>query len=234
MAYGAGGIERLERGKPFSIPSRSLEDLSTALTKAACIQAMRERRALDVPVSATGDPDMLNPFMRAAPAVLKPCLRAKRDEMRRDKDFNDLLDRREVAEEQEEALVRRNLPALATLRHDTINHGQEMGWHNLSNETKKTSRDVRQVEQLSQDNSQEPEPLCRQPKTPRWRQICNQAITFGIPRAAIQRQLASVTQSLLCAVQRHNPRENVPRIPNTPIQRHNSPLLPQNSRAKDK
>ncbi|XP_052631213.1 uncharacterized protein LOC128136111 [Harpia harpyja] len=125
VAYWAGGIDVLERGEPLLIPIKSLNELSTAITKAACIQAMHECGPLNVPISAVVDPDMLKPLIKGAPAMLKPYLIAKRDEIRRDADFNALLAIREAADDEEEALVQRNLPTWATLMHDIINHGRK-------------------------------------------------------------------------------------------------------------
>ncbi|KAM9591119.1 uncharacterized protein ACIBXB_006056 [Morphnus guianensis] len=165
VAYWAGGIDVLERGEPLLIPIKSLNELSTAITKAACIQAMHERSPLNVPISAIVDPDVLKPLIKGAPAMLKPYLIAKRDEIRRHTDFNALLAIREAADDEEEALVQRNLPTWATLMHDIINHGQEMGWDDLSDETKKTSRNVRQLKQSTQDNPPVQEPTDHQSKT---------------------------------------------------------------------
>ena len=42
------------------MPMKSLDELSTAITKAACIQVVHEQGPLNVPVSAAVDHDMLN------------------------------------------------------------------------------------------------------------------------------------------------------------------------------
>ncbi|KAK4810566.1 hypothetical protein QYF61_004529 [Mycteria americana] len=55
VAYWAGGIDTMERGEPSIIPIKSLSELSTAVTKAACIQAMHKRGSHDVPLSAAVD-----------------------------------------------------------------------------------------------------------------------------------------------------------------------------------
>uniref|UniRef100_A0A8C3KK66 Uncharacterized protein n=1 Tax=Calidris pygmaea TaxID=425635 RepID=A0A8C3KK66_9CHAR len=70
VAYWAGGADILERGEPSLIPI-----LPTAITKAACIQAMHEKGQHDIPLSATVDFEMLKPLIRGAP-------------IRRDTEFN--------------------------------------------------------------------------------------------------------------------------------------------------
>ena len=52
---------------------------------------MHERAPHDVPLSTTVDFAMLKPLIRGAPTVLKPYLIAKRDEIRRDTEYNALL-----------------------------------------------------------------------------------------------------------------------------------------------
>lgn len=78
-AYWAGGIDILERGEPLLIPIRSVDELSTAITKAVCIQAMHKCGSFVVPISATIDYAMLKPLIKGTPAMLKPYLVAKRD-----------------------------------------------------------------------------------------------------------------------------------------------------------
>ena len=126
VAYWAGGIDLLE-GEPLFIPIRSLDELSTASIKAACIQAMQERGPIEIPILATESYDMLKPLIKGAPDALKPHLIAKSDEIKRDTDYNALLAIREVADEQDKILAQRNLPTWAILMHDIINHGREMG-----------------------------------------------------------------------------------------------------------
>ena len=90
VAYWAGGIDAFDQGEPSMIPIRSLSELSTAITKAACIQSMNKRgESSDTPISATVDYTMLKPLIRGAPAILKPYLIAKRDEIKRDREQNE-------------------------------------------------------------------------------------------------------------------------------------------------
>uniref|UniRef100_A0A8C3K6U7 Uncharacterized protein n=1 Tax=Calidris pygmaea TaxID=425635 RepID=A0A8C3K6U7_9CHAR len=69
VAYWAGGVDILERGEPSLIPIESLSELPTAITKAACIQAMQEKGQHDIPLSATVNFEMLKPLIRGAPAT---------------------------------------------------------------------------------------------------------------------------------------------------------------------
>lgn len=110
VAYWAGGIDISERGEPLLIPIKSLNELSTFITKAACIEAMHEHDHLNVPIPATVHHAMLKLLIKGATAVLKRYLIAKRDGIRRDTNFNVLLAMRDTALDLEEALVHRNLP----------------------------------------------------------------------------------------------------------------------------
>ncbi|KAK4810621.1 hypothetical protein QYF61_007358 [Mycteria americana] len=121
VAYWAGGIDSMERGEPSIIPIKSLSELSTAVTKAACIQAMHKRGSHDVPLSATVDFAMLKPLIRGAPAILKSHLVAKRDEIKKDTEHNEGLgDNAQTA--------RKQLPTWADLMHGIVNYSREMGW----------------------------------------------------------------------------------------------------------
>ncbi|KAK4807063.1 hypothetical protein QYF61_018404 [Mycteria americana] len=121
VAYWAGGIDTMERGEPSIIPIKSLSELSTAVTKAACIQAMHKRGSHDVPLSATVDFAMLKPLIRGAPAILKSHLVAKRDEIKKDTEHNEGLgDNAQTA--------RKQLPTWADLMHGIVNYSREMGW----------------------------------------------------------------------------------------------------------
>ncbi|KAK4815931.1 hypothetical protein QYF61_010188 [Mycteria americana] len=123
VAYWAGGIVTMERGEPSIIPIKSLSELSTAVTKAACIQAMHKRGSHDVPLSATVDFAMLKPLIRGAPAILKSHLVAKRDEIKKDTEHKEGLgDNAQNAHKQ--------LPTWADLMHGIVNYSREMGWHN--------------------------------------------------------------------------------------------------------
>lgn len=64
-------IDILERGEPLLVPIRSLNEISIAVTKAACVQTMHEHEPTDVPLSATVDYDILKLLIKGAPAVLK-------------------------------------------------------------------------------------------------------------------------------------------------------------------
>uniref|UniRef100_A0A8B9NK43 Uncharacterized protein n=1 Tax=Accipiter nisus TaxID=211598 RepID=A0A8B9NK43_9AVES len=234
VAYWARGIDVLERGEPLLIPIKSLNELSTVITKAACIQAMHERDPLNVPISAIVDPDMLKPLIKGAPAMLKPYLIAKRDEIRRDANFNALLAIREAADNKEEALVQRNLPTWATLMHDILNHGREMGWDDLSGEPKKTSRNVRQLKQSTQDIPRVQEPTDHQSRTQKCRELYSQVLLLCIPRIAIQRQSASTIQSLVHTFQKYNDDTQKVNAPNTqtptpPPRGSNNPFPPKDT-----
>ena len=109
----------MELGEPSIIPIRSLNELSTAITKAACIQAMHQREANDIPISATIDYAMLNPLLRGALAVLKPYLIAKWDEITRDTEHCEGLGDNDRHNQ---------LPAWAELINNIVNHAREMGW----------------------------------------------------------------------------------------------------------
>lgn len=78
VAHWAGGIDVLERGKPLLIPIKSLNTLSAAFTRAACIQAMHQCDSTDAPNSAPVTPAMLKPLIKGAPATLKPFLLQER------------------------------------------------------------------------------------------------------------------------------------------------------------
>uniref|UniRef100_A0A8B9FBA2 Uncharacterized protein n=1 Tax=Amazona collaria TaxID=241587 RepID=A0A8B9FBA2_9PSIT len=72
VAYWAGESDPQERGEPLSIQTTSYFDLAEAVQKAACIQAMYNRDDLrKSPMSATIDPDRLNPLIRGFPDCLK-------------------------------------------------------------------------------------------------------------------------------------------------------------------
>ncbi|KAM9510009.1 uncharacterized protein ACIB01_019668 isoform 1-T2 [Guaruba guarouba] len=72
VAYWAGGLDPRERGEPLSIQTTSYSDLAEAVQKAACVQAMYNRDDLQKsPMSATIDPDRLNPLVRGFPDCLK-------------------------------------------------------------------------------------------------------------------------------------------------------------------
>ncbi|KAK4810669.1 hypothetical protein QYF61_007469, partial [Mycteria americana] len=121
VAYWAGGIDSMEQGEPSIIPIKSLSELSTAVTKAACIQAMHKRGSHDVPLSATVDFAMLKPLIRGAPAILKSHSVAKRDEIKKDTEHNEGLgDNAQNAHKQ--------VPTRADLMHSIVNYSREMGW----------------------------------------------------------------------------------------------------------
>ncbi|KAK4811127.1 hypothetical protein QYF61_019758 [Mycteria americana] len=121
VAYWAGGIDTMEGGEPSIIPIKSLSELSTAVTKAACIQAMHKRGSHDVPLSATVDFGMLKPLIRGAPAILKPHLVAKRDEIKKDTEHNEGLgDNTQTAHKQ--------LSTWADLMQGSVNYSRDMGW----------------------------------------------------------------------------------------------------------
>lgn len=82
-AYWAGGIDPREREELTAISIRALNELSTAVTKAACIQAMNDKGEHgNYLVSAPTDPQAMKPLTQGAPTVLKPYLITKKDETR--------------------------------------------------------------------------------------------------------------------------------------------------------
>jgi len=84
VAYWAGEIDAMEQAEPPPlITIRSLNELSAAITKAACTQAMHKQEPNDIPISATIDYTTLKPLLREALAVLKPYLIAKQGEIKR-------------------------------------------------------------------------------------------------------------------------------------------------------
>ncbi|KAK4828030.1 hypothetical protein QYF61_022807 [Mycteria americana] len=126
VAYWAGGIDALDQGEPSMIPIRSLNELSTAVTKATCIQAMHKcGESGDTPISATVHYTMLKPLIRGAPSILKPYLIAKQDEIKRDTEQNEEFGGDDP---------HRQLPTWAELMHGIVNHGHEMGWDDLLTE----------------------------------------------------------------------------------------------------
>ncbi|KAK4806399.1 hypothetical protein QYF61_016249 [Mycteria americana] len=93
VACWAGGTDALDRGEPSIIPIRSLSELSTAVTKAACTQAMHKHgEPNDTLIPATVEYTMLKPLSRGALAILKPYLIAKQDEIKRDREQNEEFD----------------------------------------------------------------------------------------------------------------------------------------------
>lgn len=133
-AFWAGGINVLERGEPLLIPSRSINEFSTAFTKAACIQAMHQHDSTDAPISTPVTPAMLKLLIKGAPAALKHFLIAKRDEIHRNLSFNELInliqaikESKSRVDEEEDETGCREVPIWAILMHKTINYMREMG-----------------------------------------------------------------------------------------------------------
>lgn len=118
VAYWAGRIDATEWGEPSTIPIRSLNELSTAITKAACTQAVHKHESYDIPISATSDYAMLKPLLREAPAVLKRYLIANWDEIKRDTEHNEGLGDNDPCNQ---------LPTWKELIHDIVNRACEMG-----------------------------------------------------------------------------------------------------------
>ena len=79
----------------------------------------------DTPISATVDYTMLKPLIRGAPAILKPYLIAKQDEIKRDTEHNEELGGDDP---------HRQLPTWAELMYSIVTHGHEMGWDDPSTE----------------------------------------------------------------------------------------------------
>ena len=85
------------------------------------MQAMHERGPHDVSLSATVDFTMLKPLSRGAPAIAKPHLVARRDEIKKDTEHSERLgDNAQNA--------RKQLPMWAELVYDVVNYSREMGW----------------------------------------------------------------------------------------------------------
>ncbi|KAK4806361.1 hypothetical protein QYF61_016211 [Mycteria americana] len=110
VACWAGGIDALDRGETSVIPIRSLSELSTAVTKAACTQAMHKHgEPNDTLIPATVEYTMLKPLSRGALAILKPYLIVKQDETKRDREQNEEFDSDDP---------HRQLPTRAELMHE--------------------------------------------------------------------------------------------------------------------
>lgn len=121
---------------------------------------MHQRCPVDVAISALGDPAILRPLIKGAPAALKPFFIAKQDEMQRDLSLNELISLTRAVDFNEEAeLVRREVPTWAVLMRETIKHAQEMGWDEIPAEMKNTGCSVRQTEQSHQNGSENQNPL---------------------------------------------------------------------------
>ncbi|KAK4806261.1 hypothetical protein QYF61_013405 [Mycteria americana] len=228
VAYWAGGIDTMERGEPSIIPIKSLSELSTAVTKAACIQAMHKRGSHDVPLSATVDFAMLKPLIRGAPAILKPHLVAKRDEIKKDTEHNEELgDNTQNAHKQ--------LPTWADLMHGIVNYSREMGWDDAPAEKQNLKspggdHKVRPIKRGTETRSKgnkfkTPQTESREQRNELWRN----ALALGIPRAAIQGQPTGIILSLIEAFQKRDNGERKERISTPPAphpRRGDNPFLP--------
>ncbi|KAK4828563.1 hypothetical protein QYF61_027532 [Mycteria americana] len=203
VAYWTGGIDSMERGEPSIIPIKSLSELSTAVTKAACIQATHKQGPHDVPLSATVDFAMLKPLIRGDPAILKPHLVAKRDEIKKDTEHNEGLgDNAQNAHKQ--------LPAWAELMYNIVDYSQAMGWDDAPAEKQNLKpwggdhkdRPVKRgMETRSKGNKfKNPHTESRKQRNELWRN----ALALGIPRAAIQGQTTGVVLSQTEAFQKRN------------------------------
>lgn len=118
----------MEHGEPSVVLIKSLSELSTVVIQTACIQAMHEQGPYDVQLSATEDFAMLKPLIRGAPAILKPYLVEKRDEIKRNIEYN----------KKQGNNAPKQLPAWVEIMHSTVNYSREMGWdpnglHQLKN-----------------------------------------------------------------------------------------------------
>lgn len=63
VAYWAGRMNNTESGESVSIPMPSSDDVTMAVTKAACIQAMHDRANRNIPISAEVDPERMRPLI---------------------------------------------------------------------------------------------------------------------------------------------------------------------------
>lgn len=191
------------RARGGEVPGESLDEASVGVTKAACTQAMHERAPRDLPVSTTVRFAILKPPIRGAPAVLKPYLIAKQDEIKRDTEYNALA----AVEADGNAAPRaiRHLPARAEPLQDSINHRGETGRDDVSSGTRNTGRSVRQVKQPPQSGSRELKPIDRRSRV--WDErdeLWRQALAVGVPRAAPHRQPTGVILSLMKAFQKQD------------------------------
>ncbi|KAK4818861.1 hypothetical protein QYF61_020080 [Mycteria americana] len=235
VAYWAGGIDSMEQGEPSIIPIKSLSELSTAVTKAACIQAMHKRGSHDVPLSATVDFAMLKSLIRGAPAILKSHLVAKRDEIKKDTEHNEGLgDNAQNAHKQ--------LPTWADLMHGIVNYSREMGWDDAPAEKQnlkpqggdhKVRPIKRETETRSKGNKfKNPQTESREQRN----ELRRNALALGIPRAAIQGQPTGIILSLIEAFQKRDNGERKDHISTPPAphpRRGDNPFLPLREELQD-
>lgn len=223
------GMDVQERGEPLETPINSLFEFSPAISKAACIQAMHEHRPMNAPITAAVDYNML---IKEASALLKPYLLAKQVEIRRDAAFNAQLIRGGGA-----ALNPREITTQAAKLHSVINLAREMGWNDLPSNTKHTGYNVRQTN-CSQERGHTDHP----PKSQRWKELCNHALSLGNPKAVLQRQSVINIQSLTDAFMKRNDKNQEEHTPNTQTlalvpasapSRNSNPFSSQNQNSKN-
>lgn len=84
VAYWAGGIDPWDRRKSTAVPVRSEREVSTAVTKAACLQAMNDRGAHgNNPIAASLDSQAMRPLIKGASTALEQYFIAKKHEIRK-------------------------------------------------------------------------------------------------------------------------------------------------------
>ncbi|KFV00196.1 hypothetical protein N340_03542, partial [Tauraco erythrolophus] len=119
-AYWAGGINPQERGDPLIITTKGLSDLASSVQKAACVQAIYNRKlGTRSPMSAPIDPERLTPLIRGLPASLQLYLLAMQDRLQADVARNAGLPRW-----QQPAPI----PSWTDLLRDLISYGRRVGW----------------------------------------------------------------------------------------------------------
>lgn len=201
VAYWAGGTDPQDRGEPTAISVRTLSELFTAVTKAACLNNRGARG--DYPVSAPVDPKAMKPLVKGAPAVLKLYFIAKRDEIRQNIEHN-------AQEGQGSQTLLWPIPTWADLMRGIVNHSWEMGWRERTpaglSWANTDSRQIWQVRQTSQNpwhfpQTHKPPGEVVDPQK-RHNEPWKKGLALGIPRVAIQGQLTGTTLSLIQAFEK--------------------------------
>lgn len=89
VAYWAGGIDPWDRRKFTAVPVRSVSEVSTAITKAACLQAMNDGGEHgNNPIAAPLDSQAMRPQIKGVSAALEQHLIAKKHEIRQNTEHN--------------------------------------------------------------------------------------------------------------------------------------------------
>ncbi|XP_074965396.1 uncharacterized protein LOC142064386 [Phalacrocorax aristotelis] len=227
VAYWAGGKDPWDRGEPAAIPIRSLSEVSAAVTKAACLQAMNDRGAHgNYPIAAPVNPQAMRPLIKGAPAVLKQYLIAKSHEIRQSIEHN--------TQEGQKSL--RPIPTWAELMRGIVSRGREIRWDKLTPAGRsRAEADNRWIWQVKQTR-QNPRHLPQSHKLPvevvdpqkRHNGLWRKALALGIPRVAIRGQPTEIVLSLVRAFEKQrisgNPEQT--KQPPTPKVLVNNPFSP--------